>query len=320
MSAEPDRPEPAPFHRWLGIVGLFIAPTTVITSLCYYFGYFATKRYFDYFGIDSNAIGLSTNDYVLRSVRALYFPVTMLLLAWVTGLWAAQYLNRMAKAGRRTELLRAVGWSAIALGVVGLLRGILGMTLPQLKPDRITALTPAGIGFGSACLIAGFWLLRVLRMGSTPRPPTTTERASLLVAAAAILLSLFWLTNIYASFRGEDDAETTADRLWSRETNVVLDSAKPLGAPPYLVKESRLAPQDLTQEPTLWRYECFRPLVVHGDLWVLVPAAWTNEDGYAVIVTTGSSNRVSLRKYLGIARTAAAYRHGGWQCPEVAPA
>lgn len=303
----------------MGIVGLFIAPTTVITSLCYYFGYFATRRYFDYFGIDSDAIGFTTSDYVLRSTRALYLPVTVLLLSWVAALRVAHYLNRMVKAGRRTTVLRAVGWTAITLGGLGLVRGFLGMTLPQLKPDRIAALTPVGIGFGSACLAAGLWLLAALRMGSAQRPLAPTERASLLMAATAMVLSLFWLTNIYASFRGGDDAAATADRLWSRETNVVLDSTEPLGPPPYLIKESRLAPRDMTQEPTLWRYECFRTLVVHGDRWVLVPAAWTKEDGYAVIVTTGSSHRISLRKFLGISRTAAANHNGGWQCPEVAP-
>ena len=39
------------FRRWIGVVGLFIAPTTVSTSLCYYFGYVYARKYFDYFGM-----------------------------------------------------------------------------------------------------------------------------------------------------------------------------------------------------------------------------------------------------------------------------
>ena len=29
--------------KWFGIVGLFVAPTTLITSLCYFYGYVATR-------------------------------------------------------------------------------------------------------------------------------------------------------------------------------------------------------------------------------------------------------------------------------------
>lgn len=316
----PEREAPRLVHRWVGIVGLFIAPTTVITSLCYYFGYFSTRKYFDYFGIDSNAIGFTTSDYVLRSVRSLYLPIIVLLLAWLAALWAGQYVHLMAKAGRRTRLVRAVAWTAMAIGVVGIVRAILGMTAPQLKPDHITALTPVGLGVGSASLIVGFWLLASLRTPSTPRTLATTKRASLLVAAAAIVLALFWLANIYATFRGEDDAKVAARELWLRETSVVLDTPQRLGAPSDLIVESKIPSEDPTKEPTQYRYECFRPLVVRGDLWVLVPAGWTNEHGYAVIITAGSANRISLIKLLGIAKTPAANRSGGWQCPEVAPA
>ena len=42
------------FHRWIGIVGLFIAPTTIITSVCVY-GLVSTRKFYSYFGIDSNA-------------------------------------------------------------------------------------------------------------------------------------------------------------------------------------------------------------------------------------------------------------------------
>jgi hypothetical protein len=316
---EPKPAAPPLMHRWVGIVGLFIAPTTVITSLCYYFGYFSTRKYFDYFGIDSNAIGFTTSDYVLRSVRSLYLPIIVLLLAWLAALWAGQYVRLVAKAGRRTGLVRAVAWTALAIGVVGIARAILGMTAPQLKPDHITALTPVGLGLGSASLIVGFWLLAALQTPSTPRTFATTKRVSLLVAAAAIVLALFWLANIYATFRGEDDAKVTARELWSRETSVVLDTTQRLGAPSDLIFESKLPSEDQAKEPTQYRYECFRALVVRGDLWVLVPAGWTNEHGYAVIVAAGPANRIALIKLLGIAKKPAANRNGGWQCPEVGP-
>ena len=119
------------------------------------------------------------------------------------------------------------------------------------------------------------------------------ERASLVVAAAAIVLSLFQLVAIYATFRGEDDAQNAQGELWFRETAVVLDTPQRLAAPSDLIVETRLWPQDPEAEPTLLRYECFRVLAVRGDQWVLVPAKWTNEWGYAVMIRADSSNRIS---------------------------
>ena len=68
-------------HRWIGIVGLFIAPTTIITSVCVYFGFVSTRTFYSYFGIDSNAIGFATSDYVMQSISVLFAPILVLLIA-----------------------------------------------------------------------------------------------------------------------------------------------------------------------------------------------------------------------------------------------
>ena len=81
--------------KWFGIVGLFVAPTTLITSLCYFYGYVATRSYFLYFGVDTDAIGFTTTDYLMRSVPALYVPLVVGLLIWVAMLWIGDYLRRI---------------------------------------------------------------------------------------------------------------------------------------------------------------------------------------------------------------------------------
>ena len=75
-------------HRWIGIVGMFIAPTTIITSVCVYFGFVSTRKYYSYFGIDSNAIGFATSDYVMQSISILFAPILVLLIGWAALLWA----------------------------------------------------------------------------------------------------------------------------------------------------------------------------------------------------------------------------------------
>src|SRR5690349_11423321 len=153
-----ENPAVAGVQRWAGIVGLFVAPTTVITALCYYFGFLYTRKYFAYFGIDANAIGFSTSDYVIRSVTALYVPVLAFVFCWLAVLWAGFYVRRVARAGRRVETLRRSALALIAVGLLGVLRGVLGMTLPQYAYPRNAALTPLAVGLGAAAIVIGSWL------------------------------------------------------------------------------------------------------------------------------------------------------------------
>ncbi len=72
------------------------------------------------------------------------------------------------------------------------------------------------------------------------------------------------------------------------------------------------------------RYRCFRVLVVKGDRWVLIPAAWEAPHGYALMINADSSVRIAFTKHLGIDATAASdwsasSGENGWPCPEVGP-
>ena len=319
-------------HRWIGIVGLFIAPTTIITSVCVYFGFVSTRTFYSYFGIDSNAIGFATSDYVMQSISILFAPILVLLIAWAALLWAGEYTRRLAKAGRRTGVIRVLGWAAVIVGGLGVLRGVVGVLRPQFALIRSPLLTPVALGLGTLLVIIGCWLLATLRTESAPRPFAAAERASLFVAAAVMVMALFWLTNIFATAYGEHDAQSTAAKLWSKETGVVLDTTDRLNLPANLIVESPLrstdsadaSPQSDPSEADMYRYKCFRSLAVHDDQWVLFPAKWTPQYGYAVIVTDDDANRISVTRLKGLARTGAANwdasnKEGGWQCPEVAP-
>ena len=318
MTGDESEAQAPRIHKWIGVVGLFVAPTTVITALCFYFGYHYLNRYFDFFGIESNTLGFATSDYVLGSVRPLFLPIIVLLSAWILALWVGQLLSHLVRSGRHSRPVRITAWTAITVGAIGITRGVVGMTVADYDLDHITTLTPVGLGFGSALVIGGFWLLAVSKNRETSREFAVTGRASMVVAAAAVVLALFWLTGIYAGFRGEEDAEHIAAQLWARETSVVLDTTHRLAAPEDLIVETRLPDND-PRAATTYRYECFRALSVRGDTWILLPAGWRVEHGYALMVKSGPDNRLSMNKQLGITKTAAFDRTGGWQCPEVAP-
>jgi uncharacterized protein YegP (UPF0339 family) len=112
-----------------------------------------------------------------------------------------------------------------------------------------------------------------------------------------------WLINNVVTAWGENSAETTAGKLWSRETGVVLDTCERLGA--SVIAESTLA---VVRSGT-------------GTLISLHPKRnfVTPQDRRAAIVDLDSSNRISLNRAKGIAKTRAANWAAPGQRPEVAP-
>ena len=89
-----------------------------------------------------------------------------------------------------------LAWTAVAVGAFGVLRAIIGLTLPNWALIHIDAVTPIALGLGSALLVAGFWIIAGTRPPDTPQPFASALWGSLIVAAVAILAALFWITDI----------------------------------------------------------------------------------------------------------------------------
>ena len=66
-------------------------------------------------------------------------------------------------------------------------------------------------------------MLAGTRAPDAPRAFAAAERGSLIVATGAIVVALFWVTDMFATFRGQDLARNINAGLWSRENVVVLD-------------------------------------------------------------------------------------------------
>lgn len=317
-----DEREPLPqvAHRWLGIVGLFIAPTTLISGLCYFFGAVYTRQRLQYFAVDSQSLDFTTADYVTANVKVFFFAIVRVLFVCAVLVWVAVALRRLAESGRCTRALRVAGWVAIAIALGGLGMAIswLLFEYPRLNsPVLITAL----IGAGTGLLVAGSWVLVIARSGEQREPArrfATAERISLGIAAAVMVAALFWLTDIYAAGFGERDGRYTAEALWTADVGVVMDTKEPLDMPSDLsdlMKVTKLQP-DRSGAGVTYRYECLRKVEVRNNRWVLVPAKWTRDKGFAVTVTPDSSNRVLTRRVDAQATGKNPNVFPYWQCPE----
>ncbi|KRD08720.1 hypothetical protein ASE48_09265 [Mycobacterium sp. Root265] len=307
-------------HKWIGVIGLVIAPTTLVTGLCYYFGYTATRKMFGYLGIDTDAVGFTTNDYVARSTGVLFVAALVTLLAGTAVLGLCVYLARIAESGQHASALRTVARILVVVAAGTLLRGVVGVLRPAWAPDGQVWLTPVTLAVGACLVMMSGWVWRLAKPKHERAAVTLADRALVALSVAVLVLALFWSTNLFATKAGEVDGINAAGNLWSRESTVILDTSDRLFLPKELVVAHKLTDAASPQGET-FRYECLRPFAVRGDSWVLIPANWRPQFGYAIIVDADATHRITLRTIkdapdrIGNGDNVRRY----WPCPEVVP-
>lgn len=326
--SEESQPWARSAERWLSLAALFVAPTSLITGLCYFFARLSIGHRLHYFGVDPSALGYTTADYVVTTIGVFFFVTLVALFICAILLVLAVAIRRWAHSGRQIALLRAVAWTSLALGAAALGAAMVWLVFNYSPIDkmadalvgkhdaRYTAWTIlAGIGllaggYGMLSITGGF--LRRTRM------PRGAERTLLAMVAVGMVVALFWITDLYAAQVGEDRAAYDALHMWPSDgdfTAVQLDTTDALSLPDDLVKTSVLPTAGPATTP-IYRYECLRVLDVHGGRYVLVPAKWQRDRGYAITVTPDATHRLNgivLKENSG--QEANIYPF--WQCPEV---
>src|SRR5215471_16050550 len=83
------------------ILGGVVAPTTLLTALLYYFGWSHAYWFCNYFGVNSTVLGFTTTDYLMRSVDALFVPMTVAASGALLAVWCHTLLRaRLAACPR----------------------------------------------------------------------------------------------------------------------------------------------------------------------------------------------------------------------------
>ncbi|MGK8559480.1 hypothetical protein [Nocardia gipuzkoensis] len=313
---------PAMLQRWVGFIGAVVAPTTIITALCYYFGYVHTRKKLAYFGVDCDALGFSSSDYVVGSVSVLYAPLLLLLVGWFSAAWVGTYARRFIRSGQRPRLVRYIGRTILTLGAIFITTGVTGVAAPWLTPKAPViswVFSPTTLGLGGLLVVVGYWVQSASMSGASTHKPTPTTRVNQTIAIAVSLVALFAVMNSFATRLGENAAQSAAHEFWTRESVVSVVTDERLDVPRNLIAETLVEAQP--QQPPRFRYQCFRTLVARGDLWVLVPAKWSQDNGFAVIVPADSSIVSVTRSsaFKKVAEDNPQPQTVQWQCPERAP-
>ncbi|MDP1848733.1 MAG: hypothetical protein Q8K79_13145 [Solirubrobacteraceae bacterium] len=277
-------------RRALELVGLVVAPTTLVTALAYYFGWVLTNSRARYFGIDASALGYSTQDYLLRSADALFVPlgaVIVLALA-IVSLHAAVTRVMEGEQGRRR--LRVAARGAIGVGALLFAFGVVAVFEPvTFSPHYLFASSSPGVGI--ALVAYGVHLLERVRAadskGRSPLADVTTRRAAVALVALLIVLSGFWTASEYADALGRGRAQSLAAGLGG-QPSVTVFSPRRLHIDAPGVTERRLTGRDRAYG---YRYAGLRMLVRSNGKYFLVPDGWRRGVSPAIVLADSADYR-----------------------------
>lgn len=298
-SAENDIPAAGPdetdgvastLGRTLRVVAGFIAPTTLIAALFLYFGYEWTDRFYEYYGIDAATLQFSAQDYMLRSVHALYIPVGALLLITLVAVWVHPVVVSTVLRHRQSPAVRGTLVAGAVVGVALLLMGISAVVFPwRWSPDSLAA--PLFACTGVLLLSYLRSLNRRRRHGTRSVRVDARERLSAGVVLAIVTLTVFWTANNFAIQYGRGSAIDLADRLSLRPA-VIIDTTEGLFLDRLPGVEETALPTATADQKYHFRYRGLRLLAQSGDRMFFVPAAWTPETGTALMLRDNSDIRV----------------------------
>jgi hypothetical protein len=276
------------------LVQRIIAPTTILAALAYYFGRQFTYARASYFGIDVSVLGLSAQDYVLRSADALFVPLGALVLVGLACVYGHMWIRRRiidARFHRPISVLshglRAVGALVLALGIYGAF-----VDFPFPVYYLIPPLCPA---VGVLLLAYGSYLYREASTDFHTRNGSTTLAISKVLLGAFILLSLFWTASDYATALGNGRARQVAERLSMQPATTILSAKRLLISGPG-VREQRINDSSSAYH---YRYDGLRLLLRSGGHYFLIPDSWSRSRGAVIMLPESGDVRLEFKPGLG---------------------
>jgi hypothetical protein len=295
------------------VLSLVVAPTTLVTALLYYFGWSSTGAESRYFGMEQSLLGLSTTDYLLRSVPPMFWPLSLLVLTVILALLL--HLALMRTFPRPTTLVQR--WVPIGLGLLGLLSlreglGLLfqwrGVTAPLKIPTAVAQygfLRPSVFLATGIALIsyAGYLWDRLPASAGQRRPWAESSpwaaKGLVVFPILLILLFIFWAVSDYAADYGSAHAQAVEYTL-KRRPSVTVYSAKRL----YIddsaddnsdsgVREDPLPQSDGAYR---YRYQGLRLLGRSNGRYFLLPENWSASHPVTIVLLDSDTIRVELRR------------------------
>ena len=273
---------------WLGGANPALS---AVTGLLFVFGWTYTSSRLAYFGIDHTILGLTTADYVLRSVDAIYIPAAAILFLVLAALLLHAGISGLRRRGRALPALRRAGITALVAGISAAILGIWAMFVPVqfVSPYLVPSFLQGG---GLAVAAFGFFLLRRLYAAQQHPPragiPRWEYRCYWLVVSI-VVLNLFWASAQFASALGSNRALDVVRDLGKRPLVTVFSKQSLAISRP--VMEQRMPGGDVAYR---FRYTGLRLIMTAGGKYLLLSEGWSRESGTAVVLTDSPDIRLEF--------------------------
>ena len=263
----------APTASWVRTIAAVGSPVAIGTALLYYFGWVRTRFQVRALGYDPSVLGLSVQDYLLRSINVLFLPLVVLLL----GFLILHLLHRRLIATARNEprihrrlvtvgRMLTVTWPCWLLVVVVLL---------AVPATRLVAI-PVCLTAGAALALYGKLLVRDLE------PDRQWAATATVLACVLLALAVFWDTERVARVTGEAfAADILAFPQQLVAVTVYSERRLEINAPGTI--EEKLDPN----AAYAFRYTGLRLLESNGDRYILM----NEEGGHVLVLREGNGIR-----------------------------
>ena len=277
------------------ILGAIVAPTTLLTALLYYFGWSHAYWFCDYFGVNSTVLGFTSTDYMMRSVDALFVPLTVAASAALLAVWGHTALRARLAAGSRPRALRVLVPAAMVLAGLLVLGGFVSVFTTTVLSEHLVA-APLSLGFGVLLLVYALHLQRLVTGraqaagSSRGRGRGWSAAAEWAVVFVLVGLSLFWAATDYSAAVGRSRAGDFVAGL-ARYPSVVIYSARSLSLRAPGVTQVRCQDPEAAYR---YRYDGLKLVLQSGDEYLFLPARWTTASGVAILIPKSDSLRLEF--------------------------
>ncbi|MGS2805010.1 hypothetical protein [Nocardia sp. MW-W600-9] len=262
----------------------FAAPTTLVTALLFFFGWSHAYWFFDYFGVNSTTIGLTTQDYLMRSQDSLFVPLAAgacLFLLYLLGRRVFQefVVPRMSVAQRRLLVL-----ATMVVGCVLVAGGLLSIVVSTPLRSLVGAPGLCLVG-GVVLVVAAVRLRRTDRGGAEPDVLTAGEWGAVFVLVG---VGLFWAVADYSAAVGTGRAIEQVEQF-ADQPSVSVYSDQRLGLAAPGVTELTCPAPDAAYH---FRYDGLKLVLQSGNQYLLLPMSWDRSGGVAFLLPRSDANRI----------------------------
>ncbi|MEV5966894.1 hypothetical protein AB0L70_34310 [Kribbella sp. NPDC051952] len=257
------------------------------TALLVYFGWARSNEQARQLGLEESVLGMSTRDYVLRSIDTLFVPLLVVGCAGVV--WLLVHERISAAVDHRRGLpgwSKRFRWLRISWLVVPAVGLVAGMVWPAWMELIVPLCMTVGI------LVSSYASVMYRRIKSLTKPDSDDGCLARwhwplmkLLVGALVALTIFWGLSTFAGVVGRGLADQIVAGLDQR-TGVVVYSKQDIqlagpGVTKYQITESSSAYG--------FRYDGLRLLQRTGDKFYLLPVGWRSDaDGVIALPDDGS--------------------------------